>query len=206
MRLLSYKMFLLVFLCWIGIAAAGVDEDEIESRAVFEGGNLTISFHIEERGDPQVLVTHLRGSSREPIAQMICHNRDCDRKCWRSGDSLTSDGQNITLILMNLSYNQTGLYKVLQLSNGHQEIKIYNITVYQPPLRSISPEQAASAVYSSSSVTAGVSAAAAGLALLLIICAVIGVMYWKHRKAVHQEIHTEASRWHRSLSDHGSSL
>ncbi|KTF78627.1 hypothetical protein cypCar_00043910 [Cyprinus carpio] len=121
----------------VGVApciAAGVDEDdddEIESRTVSEGGNLTISVHIEKWDeDPQVLVTRLRGSSQEPIAQLFCHNGACEQECWRSGVSLTSDGQNITLILMNISYSQTGLYKVCKLSR-QPGYKIYNLTVYR---------------------------------------------------------------------------
>ncbi|XP_016086861.1 uncharacterized protein [Sinocyclocheilus grahami] len=183
-RLFSNMMLFLVLTCWIGIAA-GVDEedDEIESLTVTEGGNLTISVHIEKSDeDPQVLVTRLKGSSQEPIAQVFCHNGACAQKCWRPGVSLVSDGENTTLILMNVSYNQTGLYKVCKLSSRQPQNKIYKLTVYQPPLRTISTEQPASAVHSKS-FTAGISTAAVVLVLLVIICAVTGVIYRKHEKA-----------------------
>lgn len=98
-----------------------------------EGGNLTISIHIDKwEKDPQVLVFRLKGSSQEPIAQMICHNGDCTQKCWRPGVSLiVSDSENVTLILMNVSYNQTGLYEIRKHSNKPLENKIYNVTVYR---------------------------------------------------------------------------
>ncbi|XP_042606714.1 uncharacterized protein LOC109048275 [Cyprinus carpio] len=177
---LFYNMMLFaVVTCWIGITAGAA----VESLTVSEGGNLTISIHIEKWDrDPQVLVTLLKGSSQEPIAQVICHNGACEQKSWRSGVSLISVGQNMTLILMNISYNQTGLYKIYKLSSKLPENKIYNVAVYQPPLRTISPEQPASAVYSES-FTAGISSAAVLLALVLIIAAVVGVIYRKHRKA-----------------------
>lgn len=114
--------------------AAGVDDDEeeIESLKVSQGENITISIQINKSDkDPQVLVTRLRGFSQERIAQMICHHGVCEHDCWRAGVSLISDGQNITLILMNVSYNQTGLYKICQLSSRHPENKIYNVTVYR---------------------------------------------------------------------------
>ncbi|KTG01886.1 hypothetical protein cypCar_00035025 [Cyprinus carpio] len=164
--------------------AAGVqddDDDEIESLKVSEGENLTISIQIKKSDeDPQVLVTRLKGgSSQERIAQMICHNGVCEHESWRSRVSLISDGQNVSLILMNLSYNQTGLYKICKLSSRHPENKIYNVTVYyEPPLSTIIPEKIASAT--SSEFTAGISAAVVGLALGVIIGTVI---YRKHKKA-----------------------
>ncbi len=102
--------------------AAGVqedeDDDEIEWLKISEGENLTISIQINKSDeDPQVLVTRLKGSSQERIAQMICHKGDCEHECWRSGVSLISDGQNITLTVMNVHYNQTGLYKICNLSS-----------------------------------------------------------------------------------------
>lgn len=118
--------------------AAGVgedddDDDEIESLTVSEGGNLTISIHIEKwEKDPQVLVFRLKlDSSREPIAQRMCHNGVCTQKCWRSGVTLiVSDSENVTLILMNVRYNQTGLYEIRKHSNKPLENKVY-VTVYR---------------------------------------------------------------------------
>lgn len=116
-----------------GIAAGGDDDDEIESLTVSEGGNLTISIHIEKwEKDPQVLVFRLKSdSSQEPVAQVICHNGACTQTCWRPGASLRADRENITLILMNVNYNQTGLYEIRKHSNKPLENKIYNVTVYR---------------------------------------------------------------------------
>ncbi|ROJ24001.1 hypothetical protein DPX16_23562 [Anabarilius grahami] len=161
------KMILIVVVaCWIGIAAAGVDDDkdEIESLRVSEGGNLTISIHINNSDeDPQVLVSRLKGSSQEAIAQIICHNRVCESEYWISGVSLSSDGEIVTLVLMNVS--QTGRYLVQKLSSAHLEQKIYNITVYQPRLSTISPELLPS-VRNSKSFTAGVTSAVCSSLLL----------------------------------------
>ncbi len=98
-----------------------------------EGGNLTISIHFDKwEEDPQVLVFRLKfDSSREPISQMICHNGGCTQKYWRPGVSLMSESENVTLILMNVSYNQTGLYEIRKHSNKPLENKIYNVTVYR---------------------------------------------------------------------------
>lgn len=98
-----------------------------------EGGNLTISIDIKKwEEDPQVLVFRLKfDSSREPISQMICHNGGCTQKYWRPGVSLMSESENVTLILMNVSYNQTGLYEIRKHSNKRFENKIYNVTVYR---------------------------------------------------------------------------
>ncbi|XP_073679055.1 uncharacterized protein [Garra rufa] len=191
-------LFFVLVTCWIGIGAgaayataAGVDEedDEIESLKVSEGENLTISIQIKKLDeDPQVLVIRLKDSSQERIAQIICHKGVCEHECWRSGVSLLSDGQNITLILMNVNYNQTGLYKICQLSSRHPENKIYNVTVYrkyytEPPFTTISPEQTPSAMYSKS-FTAGISAAA--VILIFITAVVIGFIYCKRRKVKRQ--------------------
>ncbi|XP_067226501.1 uncharacterized protein si:rp71-80o10.4 isoform X2 [Chanodichthys erythropterus] len=184
------KMILIVVVaCWIGIAAAagGVDDDkdEIESIRVSEGGNLTISIHIKKLDeDPQVLVSRLKGISQEAIAQLICHNRVCESEYWISGVSLSSDGENVTLILMNVS--QTGRYLVQKLSSAQLEHKIYNIAVYHPRLSTISPELLSS-VRNSKSFTAGVTSAAVCF-MLLITAAVIGVVYLKRRKAKRHEI------------------
>jgi len=114
---------------FLGIVAAAPDDgdtDEIESLGVSEGGNLSISIHIKKsEEDPQVLVTR----RKEPIAQLICHNGDCKCEAWESGVSLIYDGGNLTLILMNVSYNQTGLYSVRKLSDTPAEKKVYNVTV-----------------------------------------------------------------------------
>ncbi|XP_051735101.1 uncharacterized protein si:rp71-80o10.4 isoform X2 [Ctenopharyngodon idella] len=181
-----------VVTCWIGIAAAaavattaaGVDDDkdENETLGVSEGGNLTISIHINNKDeDPQVLVTRLKGSSQEAIAQLICHNRVCESEYWISGVSLVSDGENVTLFLMNVSHNQTGRYEVRKLSGTQLENKIYTIIVNQPRLSTISPELLPS-VRNRKSFTAGVTSAAVSI-LLLITAAVIGVVYMKRRKA-----------------------
>ncbi|KAF4096309.1 hypothetical protein G5714_022278 [Onychostoma macrolepis] len=168
-------IFFVLVSCWIGIAAGVQDDyDEIEWLEISEGENLTISIQVNKSDeDPQVLVTRLKGSSQERIAQMICHNGDCELECWRSGVSLFSDGQNLTLILMNVRYNQTGLYRICKLSSRHPENKIYNVTLYQPPFSTISQELLASAVYSKS-FTAGISSGAVVLSLVVITAAVIG--------------------------------
>ncbi|KAK9954674.1 hypothetical protein ABG768_016724 [Culter alburnus] len=180
---------MIVFVVMIGIVAvavataAGVDDgkDEIESLRVSEGGNLTISIHISNSDeDPQVLVSRLKGISQEAIAQLICHNRVCESEYWISGVSLSSDGENVTLVLMNVRYNQTGRYLVQKLSSAQLEHKIYIITVYQPRLSTISPELLTS-VRNSKSFTAGVTSAAVGM-VLLITAVVIGIVYWKNRK------------------------
>lgn len=118
---------------FLGIVAAAVDDDkdEIESLGVSEGENLTIAIHIKKTDkDPQVLVTRLKDSSHESIAQLICHNGDCKRE-EKPGVSLIHDGENVTLILMNVSNKQTGLYTVCKLSDSPLENKIYNVTVYR---------------------------------------------------------------------------
>lgn len=132
---LRFKNFLGIAAAAAAVAttAAGVDDDkdENETLGVSEGGNLTISIHINDKDeDPQVLVTRLKGSSQELIAQLICHNRVCESEYWISGVSLVSDGENVTLVLMNVSHNQTGRYEVRKLSEP-LESKIYNITVYR---------------------------------------------------------------------------
>lgn len=108
-----------------------VDDDDVESLTVSEGGNITISIHIKKSDeDPQVLVSRLKGSSQQLIAQITCHNRVCERECLISGVSLISDEENVTLILMNVSFSQRGLYKVCKHVDAQQEIKIYQVTVY----------------------------------------------------------------------------
>lgn len=116
-----------------GVAGAvDGDKDEFESLGVSEGENLTIPIHIKKSDeDPQVLVTRLKGSSQEPIVQLTCHDGDCVCEGWESGVSLIYDGGNMTLILMNVSYNQTGLYKVRKLSVTPLETQSYNVTVYR---------------------------------------------------------------------------
>lgn len=116
------------------------DDDEIEWLKISKRENLTISIQINKSDeDPQVLVTRLKGSSQERIAQMICHKGDCKHEYWRSGVSLISDGQNITLTVMNVRYNQTGLYKISNLSSRHPHNKIYNVTLYRKYLYSHDP-------------------------------------------------------------------
>ncbi|KAK9954678.1 hypothetical protein ABG768_016727 [Culter alburnus] len=189
---------MLLFVVMIGIVAvafataAGVGDskDEIESLRVSEGENLTISIHISNSDDdPQVLVSRLKGISQEAIAQLICHNRVCESEYWISGVSLSSDGENVTLILMNVS--QTGRYLVQKLSSAQLEHKIYIITVDRPQLNlshahtrlsTISPELLTSVMHRES-FTAGVTSAAVGIPVLLITAAVIGVVYLKRRKA-----------------------
>ncbi|CAM4675386.1 unnamed protein product [Leuciscus chuanchicus] len=131
------KKMLLVVACFIGIAAVVAvidDEDDVESLTVFEGGNLTISIHIKKWDeDPQVLVTRFKDSSQDLIAQLTCHNQVCETECLISGVLLISDEENVTLILMNVSFSQTGLYKVCKLGDTQPENKIYNLTVKPPP-------------------------------------------------------------------------
>lgn len=135
-----------VYLRWkyfVGIAvsatSAGVDDDKVEPLRVPEGENLTISIHVKKSDEePQVLVTRLTGSSQEPIAQLICHNRSCERKCWISGVSLMYDRENLTLILVNVSFNQTGRYAVNTLSSTPPQNKIYNLTVCRKYYKSMS--------------------------------------------------------------------
>ncbi|XP_077074143.1 uncharacterized protein LOC143725548 isoform X1 [Siphateles boraxobius] len=132
---MSSKMILFVLVtCRIGIVAAADDDkdQDKESLGVSEGENLTISIHIEKSDeDPQVLVTRLKGSLEEPIAQLICHNEDCKRE-EDSGVSLIYDGDggNVMLILLNVSFSQAGLYTVSKLSGTQPKNKIYNVTVY----------------------------------------------------------------------------
>ncbi|KAF4096300.1 uncharacterized protein LOC131532255 [Onychostoma macrolepis] len=187
-------MLFVVVACWIGIAAGalvattaagvGEDDDEIESLTVSEGGNLTISIHIEKwEKDPQVLVFRLSlDSSQEPIAQMICHNGGCTQTRWRPGASLRADRESVTLILMNVHYNQTGLYEIRKHSNKPLENKIYNVTVSQPPLSTIIPEKSASATHRE--FTAGISAAVVAAVLVVLALAVLvgAVIYRKCRK------------------------
>ncbi|KAK7132770.1 hypothetical protein R3I93_019112 [Phoxinus phoxinus] len=176
-------LFVLVT-CWVGIVAAAAavddDKDEIESLGVSEGENLTIAIHIKKSDkDPQVLVTRslLKGSSQEPIAHLICHDGDCVREGWVSGVSLIYDGGNVTLILMNVSYNQTGLYTVCKLSDTPLENKSYNVTVYPAPLSVISP----SVMYSKSSAVLVLTILVL-IIVVLIITGAIGVVYWKRSK------------------------
>ncbi|XP_043086178.1 uncharacterized protein LOC122332819 [Puntigrus tetrazona] len=191
--------------CWIGIAAAlGEDGDddeggEIESLAVPVGGNLTISSLLGNRDeDPQLLFFRLRlDSSLELMAQVICFNGACKQKCWGPGVSLISDGGNVTLVLMRVGYNQTGLYKFLKHSK-RLENKIYNVTVYQPPLSTTIPEES-SAVnrdFTSGKTAVTVCAALVILALVVFIGAAI---YRKHTERTHfyevpQETDLEAQK------------
>ncbi|KAK7129385.1 hypothetical protein R3I94_017558 [Phoxinus phoxinus] len=173
-------LLFVVVTCWIGIVAAGVDDDT-DDIEVSEGENLTISIHIKKSDeDPQVLVTRLNGSSQEPIAQLFCYNGNCSLKYWESGVSLIYDGGNVTLILMDVSHNQTGLYTVLKLSVTPLENKIYNLTVDRipAPLSIISP----SVMYSKSFIAGITSAVLVLIILVLIITGAIGVVYWKRSK------------------------
>ncbi|XP_050952849.1 uncharacterized protein si:rp71-80o10.4 [Labeo rohita] len=199
-----------VLTCCIGIAAGAAvataagdveddDDDEIESLAVLEGGNLTISIHIEKWDEnPQILLFRRKESSKELIAQIICHNGDCEQK-WRSEVSLKSDGENVSLSLINVNYNQTGVYEVRKPSSKWHGNKIYNVSVHQPPLSTINPEKTSSAKYSDS--TAGISVGAVGVVLVVLALVVIigAVIYSKRKRA--QESDPEASRRHRSQRD-----
>lgn len=190
-------LFVLVT-CWIGGVAGAVDgdKDEFESLGVSEGENLTIPIHIKKSDeDPQVLVTRLKGSSQEPIVQLTCHDGDCVCEGWESGVSLIYDGGNMTLILMNVSYNQTGLYKVRKLSVTPLETQSYNVTVYQAPLRITSPS-----VMYSKSFTAGITSAALVFILVLIITGAIGVFYWKRSKETSYKVSPNADTATSSLS------
>lgn len=114
-----------------GIAAVTAVDDDVESLTVSEGGNLTISIHIKKWAeDPQVLVSRLKGSSQQLIAQITCHDRVCERECMISGVSLISDEENVTLILMNVSFSQSGLYKVCKLGDTQPQNKIFQVTVF----------------------------------------------------------------------------
>ncbi|KAK9954683.1 hypothetical protein ABG768_016732 [Culter alburnus] len=166
---------MLVVACFIGIVAVSVTAaaavDDVESLTVSEGVNLTISIHIKKWDkDPQVLVSRLKGSSQQLIAQITCHNRVCERECLISGVSLICDEENVTLILMNVSFSQSGLYKVCKHGDTQPENKIYQVTVYTS---TFSPEQPPPAIYSNS-FTAGVTTSALGISVL--ITAIIGVI------------------------------
>ncbi|XP_039530344.1 uncharacterized protein si:rp71-80o10.4 [Pimephales promelas] len=177
------KMLLLVA-CIIGIAVAAVDDDNdyVDSLTVSEGGNLTISIHINKWDeDPQVLVTRLKESSQDLIAQLTCHNQVCEIACLISGVSLITGEESVTLILMNVSFSQTGLYKVCKLGDTQPENKIYNVTVNKPPSSTVSPDATPPTIYSTA-FTAGITTAVLGIPMV-ITAAIIAVIYWKNRKA-----------------------
>lgn len=158
-------IFLVIITCCIGIAGAAAfatpsafednKDEEIESLIVCEGQNISFSIQIETSDeDPQVLVTFLSNSSslESMIAQLNCIKGECSRQCWRSEDSLMFDGENMTLILMNVTYSRAGVYKVSKLSSTQEENKMYNLTVFskshtEPPLSSLSPPRSSSALY-----------------------------------------------------------
>ncbi|KAL0157608.1 hypothetical protein M9458_045684, partial [Cirrhinus mrigala] len=72
-------------------------DEEIESLTVFEGGNLTISIHIEKWDEnPQILLIRRKGFSKELIAQIICHNGACAHFIeirWRECDAEPDERQ-----------------------------------------------------------------------------------------------------------------
>ncbi|XP_048033120.1 uncharacterized protein si:rp71-80o10.4 [Megalobrama amblycephala] len=175
MQTSKIRRMMLALACFIGIVAAtAVDDDDVESLTVSEGGNLTISIPIKKWDeDPQVLVSRLKGSSQQLIAQITCHDRVCERECLISEVSLICDEENVTLILMNVSFSQSGLYKVCKHGDTQPENKIYQVTVFKPPPCTFSPEQPPPAIYSNS-FTAGVTTSALGISVL--ITAVIGVI------------------------------
>ncbi|XP_056305976.1 uncharacterized protein si:rp71-80o10.4 [Danio aesculapii] len=176
-------IFFVIITCCIGIAGAAAfatrsafeddKDEEIESLKVCEGQNLSLSIQIEStEEDPQVFVTLFSNSSspESMVAQLNCIKGECSRQCWRSEDSLMFDGQNMTLILMNVTYSRAGVYKVSKLSSTQGENKMYNLTVVrksytEPPLSSLSPPRSTSALYNIS-IVAGCTVV--GILLLFI--------------------------------------
>ncbi|XP_068072756.1 uncharacterized protein isoform X1 [Danio rerio] len=189
-------ILLVIATCCIGIAGAAAfatpafednKDEEIESLKVCEEQNISFSVQIEtSEEDPQVFVTLLcNSSSLEMVAQLNCIKGECSRQCWRSEDSLMFDGQNMTLILINVTYSRAGVYKVSKLSSTQEENKMYNLTVFskshtEPPLSSLSPPRSSSPLYNIL-ITAGCTVV--GILLVFIIVAIISVSC---RKAKHK--------------------
>ncbi|XP_077074144.1 uncharacterized protein LOC143725548 isoform X2 [Siphateles boraxobius] len=195
---MSSKMILFVLVtCRIGIVAAADDDkdQDKESLGVSEGENLTISIHIEKSDeDPQVLVTRLKGSLEEPIAQLICHNEDCKRE-EDSGVSLIYDGDggNVMLILLNVSFSQAGLYTVSKLSGTQPKNKIYNVTVYQPVYTTRNPEtqpHTGEALSTGAKVAVGIIGAI--LALVVLVIALVIADFITARRAGRDAITAKA--------------
>ncbi|XP_051515647.1 uncharacterized protein si:rp71-80o10.4 [Myxocyprinus asiaticus] len=161
-----------MLLAFVTCPAAAVDV-EIESQEVMEGNNVTISIQINKmEKDPQVLFMHMKGTLKDPIAQLTCHFQNCIRECWKSGVSLEFNEENVTLILLNVSHSQSGLYEVYNLSSKRKKNTIFNVTVYELP-----PEPPPSSMYISSSST-GITTAVVIMVILVIIGA--GVI-WKYK-------------------------
>ncbi|XP_051956674.1 uncharacterized protein LOC127625421 [Xyrauchen texanus] len=159
-------------LAFITCPAAAVDV-EIESQEVMEGNNVTISIQINKlENDPQFLFMLMKGTLKDPIAQLNCHFHTCTRECWKSGVSLEFDEESVTLTLLNVSRSQSGIYEVYNLSSKQMKNKIFNVTVYEPP-----PEPPPSSMYITSSFT-GITTAAVIMVILVIIGA--GVI-WKYK-------------------------
>ncbi|XP_067301668.1 uncharacterized protein si:rp71-80o10.4 [Pseudorasbora parva] len=175
-------MILFILAC-IGIAATVADVDDYRDKKtktlrVSEGGNLTIPIHIKKSDeDPQVLVTFTKGSSREMIAQLFCQGGECERE-YKPGVSLIYNGNDVTLILRDMSYNQTGLYEVSKLSGHSQTENIYNVTVFRTET-TLSPGPLLKPW--SKSFTAGLTTAAVGIPVLIAgaIAIAIGIFYWR---------------------------
>ncbi|KAI7794548.1 uncharacterized protein LOC130571757 [Triplophysa rosa] len=166
---------------------AASDDAEVE-LSVVEGGNLTVfTTTILSEEDPQILTSRLHEASEDLIAQLTCYNNNCTSEGSEPAVFIRYYAQNVTIVIVNATRNQTGRYKVYVHSGTRNENWMYVITVFESTR---SPESPPSYIISKP-VTAGIGATVGILVLALIIGAIYRIYRIYHRKGVFQSVPDE---------------
>ncbi|XP_052396607.1 uncharacterized protein LOC127944599 isoform X2 [Carassius gibelio] len=105
-----------------------------------DGENVTIPFKTAElEGADQVRITFTRDDEKMLIARYVCdHHRDC-RVVERAGVSLRIEEGTVSLILLDVSSSNSGLYEA-QVLNGKYVSEIQATLVVKEPVLSSTKE------------------------------------------------------------------
>lgn len=179
-----FRLVILVILVLILQFYKWAVADDIVSQEVMEGKNFTISTKFPKlHKDPQIFFTLVKGTSEILLAQLMCHFQICQLENQTPGVLLEFNEDNVTLTLLNINRNQSGIYKVKDLSSAHPKNKIFNVTVYEPPPK---PHPSSMSI---KAFTPGIGAAVVFAITSLIIGAIAGVICYNRRRMEIEETH-----------------
>ncbi|XP_056615684.1 natural killer cell receptor 2B4-like [Triplophysa dalaica] len=107
----------------------GVDADEVKSVSVMEGDSVTLHTHLTHiQRDDLILWTF--GPQETRIAEIHTQRVNMYKSNEIFGGRLKLDSQSGSLTITNIRITDSGLYKLVIISNTGTSFKRFNVTVY----------------------------------------------------------------------------
>ncbi|XP_077081796.1 uncharacterized protein LOC143735480 isoform X2 [Siphateles boraxobius] len=125
------------------------DADAVKSVSVMEGDSVTLNTDVTETQKYLLIQWTFRSTRIAEVSRLTETNSTYDGPDERFTDRLKLD-QTGSLTITNTIISDTGLYKVTIVSRGSSYMS-FNLTVYETPQNTLSPERSSSSNFFSSS-------------------------------------------------------